>query len=46
MLKVLDTRLERLKTDYIDLLFFHQLSSEQVEWPKSKEMKETIVVRK
>jgi predicted aldo/keto reductase-like oxidoreductase len=42
MLKVLDTRLERLNTDYIDLLFFHQLSTEQVEWPRSKEMKEAV----
>src|SRR4051794_21977012 len=42
MLKVIDTRLERLNTDYIDLLFFHQLSSEQVEWPRSKEMKEAV----
>jgi uncharacterized protein len=40
MLKVLDERLSRLKTDYIDLLFFHGLDTGQVDWPKSKEMKE------
>jgi predicted aldo/keto reductase-like oxidoreductase len=40
MLKLVDKRLERLKTDYIDLLFFHGLESSQVDWPKSKEMKE------
>ena len=46
MLKVLDTRLERLKTDYIDLLFFHGLESNQTDWPTSKEMKETIAAIK
>ncbi len=40
MLKKLDQRLANLKTDYIDLLFFHGLESDQVDWPKSKEMKE------
>ena len=40
MLKRIDIRLEALGTDYIDLLFFHGLGSNQVDWPKSKEMKE------
>jgi len=40
MLKKLDQRLEALKTDYIDLLFFHGLDSAQTDWPKSKELKE------
>jgi len=40
MLKMIDQRLARLKTDYIDLLFFHGLETSQVDWPKSKEMKE------
>jgi uncharacterized protein len=42
MLKKLDERLARLGTDYIDLLFFHGLSTGQTEWPKSREMKEAI----
>ena len=42
MLKKVDQRLERLGTDYIDLLFFHGLSTKQIDWPKSKEMKEAI----
>ncbi|WP_435009660.1 aldo/keto reductase [Tundrisphaera lichenicola] len=42
MLKKIDTRLERLKTDYIDLLFFHGLETSQTDWPKSREMKEAI----
>ena len=40
MLKKLDQRLAALKTDYIDLLFFHGLSSSQTDWPKSKELKD------
>ena len=40
MLGKLDERLANLKTDYIDLLFFHGLESNQTDWPKSKEMKE------
>ncbi len=40
MLKKLDQRLAALKTDYIDLLFFHGLSTSQTDWPKSKELKE------
>ena len=42
MLKKVDARLARLGTDYIDLLFFHGLSTGQAKWPKSKEMKEAI----
>jgi len=42
MLKMIDQRLESLATDYIDLLFFHGLGSNQVDWPKSKEMKEAV----
>ena len=51
MLKRIDLRLEALGTDYIDLLYFHGLSGKAVdfgltgnemEWPRSKEMKETI----
>lgn len=51
MLKRIDLRLEALGTDYIDLLYFHALSGNAVdygltgnemEWPKSKEMKQTI----
>lgn len=40
MLKKLDQRLAALKTDYIDLLFFHGLDTAQTDWPKSKELKE------
>ena len=36
MLKKLDQRLAALQTDYIDLLFFHGLSTRQTDWPKSK----------
>jgi len=42
MLKKIDARLKRLGTDYIDLLFFHGLSTGQANWPKSKEMKEAV----
>ena len=50
-----DPRLEALGTDYIDLLYFHALSGKAVDfglsgnemdWPKSKEMKETIAAIK
>jgi hypothetical protein len=50
MIKRIDLRLEALGTDYIDLLYFHALSGKAVDcgltgnemdWPKSKEMKET-----
>ncbi len=42
MLKKVDERLTRLGTDYIDLLFFHGLSTGQADWPKSKDMKDAI----
>ena len=42
MVKQVDKRLAALGTDYIDLLFFHGLGSDQVDWPKSKEMKEAV----
>ena len=42
MVKQVDERLKALGTDYIDLLFFHGLGSDQVAWPKSKEMKEAV----
>ena len=40
MLKKLDERLANLKTDHIDLLFFHGLDTGQTDWPKSKELKD------
>ena len=55
MIKRIDLRLEALGTDYIDLLYFHALSGKAVdygltgnemEWPKSREMKETIAAIK
>jgi predicted aldo/keto reductase-like oxidoreductase len=55
MIKRIDLRLEALGTDYIDLLYFHALSGKAVdygltgnemEWPKSQEMKETIAAVK
>lgn len=42
MINRVDKRLAALKTDYLDLLFFHALGSSQVDWPKSKEMKEAV----
>ncbi|CAN5651970.1 hypothetical protein BH23PLA1_BH23PLA1_38440 [soil metagenome] len=41
LIRQLDERLEALKTDYIDLIFVHGLSSQRVDWPKSQEFKET-----
>lgn len=42
LLANLDERLEQLKTDYIDLFFLHGIGgSNPVDWPKSKEFKET-----
>jgi len=39
----LDQRLAALKTDYIDLFFVHGIGGkERLDWPKSKEFKETI----
>jgi predicted aldo/keto reductase-like oxidoreductase len=55
MIRRIDLRLEALGTDYIDLLYFHALSGKAVDygltgnemdWPKSKEMKETITAIK
>src|SRR3954447_8873180 len=55
MIKRIDLRLEALGTDYIDLLYFHALSGkavdygltgDEMEWPRSKEMKETIAAIK
>src|SRR3954452_19189885 len=55
MLQRIDLRLEALGTDYIDLLYFHALSGKAVdygltgnemEWPRSQEMKETIAAIK
>src|SRR5947209_2874140 len=55
MLQRIDLRLEALGTDYIDLLYFHALSGmsvdfglsgNEMEWPKSQEMKETIAAIK
>jgi predicted aldo/keto reductase-like oxidoreductase len=55
MIKRVDLRLQALGTDYIDLLYFHALSGKAVDygltgnemdWPKSKEMKETITAIK
>ena len=42
MLGQIDQRLDALGTDYIDLLFFHGLGSRQVDWPRSREMKEAV----
>ncbi len=46
MVNQIDKRLAALETDYIDLLFFHGLGSNQVGWPKSKEMKEAVAAIK
>ena len=55
MIKRIDLRLEALGTDYIDLLYFHALSGKaldygltgnEMDWPKSQEMKETITAIK
>ncbi|MBL8151374.1 MAG: aldo/keto reductase [Blastocatellia bacterium] len=45
MLRTIDTRLEKLRTDYLDLYYIHQLGDgeypkECVNWPKSKEFRE------
>ncbi len=42
MLAKLDARLANLKTNYVDLLFFHGLDTGQVDWPKSKGLKDAI----
>ncbi len=45
LIKQLDDRLAALQTDYVDLIFMHALGDHhfeaEVEWPKSKEFKET-----
>ncbi len=45
LIAMLDKRLEALETDYIDLIFIHAVgdsnTNAQVEWPASKEFKET-----
>ncbi len=45
MIAKLDERLERLQTDYVDLIFIHALGDHaidhELEWPKSQEFKET-----
>ena len=46
VLKGIDERLDELGTDYIDLLYYHGLGKKQVDWPKSKEMKDEVVVEK
>ena len=55
MIQRVDHRLEALGTDYIDLLYFHGppgkdldhgLGEHEMDWPKSKEMKETIAAIK
>jgi len=55
MISRIDRRLEALGTDYIDLLYFHALGGKELDhglggsemdWPNSKETKETIAVIK
>jgi aryl-alcohol dehydrogenase-like predicted oxidoreductase len=45
LIKQLDQRLAALQTDYVDLIFIHHVGDHdfdvEVEWPKSKEFKET-----
>jgi aryl-alcohol dehydrogenase-like predicted oxidoreductase len=45
LIRQLDQRLKALETDYVDLIFIHALGDHdfetEVEWPKSKEFKET-----
>jgi aryl-alcohol dehydrogenase-like predicted oxidoreductase len=45
LIRQLDQRLAALRTDYVDLFFIHALGDShfrtQVEWPRSKEFKET-----
>src|SRR4051794_40992398 len=55
MIQRVDHRLEALGTDYIDLLYFHALSGKahdygltggEMDWPKSRGMKETMAAVK
>jgi predicted aldo/keto reductase-like oxidoreductase len=50
MIARLDKRLAALKTDYVDLFFIHGIGAgypvESLDWPKSKELKETIAAIK
>ncbi len=41
-LKNVDQRLAALGTDYIDLLYYHGLGRRQIDWVKSREMKNEI----
>ncbi len=46
MIARLDRRLATLETDYVDLFFIHGIGgeypAESIDWPKSREMKETV----
>jgi predicted aldo/keto reductase-like oxidoreductase len=43
LLRLVDQRLDALKTDYINLLFIHGIGGEErLSWPKSKELADTI----
>src|SRR4051794_36854204 len=46
LIALLDQRLAALQTDYVDLFFIHGIGKsygyQSLEWPKSKELKETI----
>ncbi|AGA29410.1 aldo/keto reductase [Singulisphaera acidiphila] len=46
LIPLLDSRLAALQTDYLDLFFIHGIGSDygpqSMDWPKSKELKETI----
>jgi len=46
LIPMLDERLKKLGTDYLDLIFVHALGDHNpqhgVDWPKSKEFKETV----
>ena len=43
LIRTLDERLATLQTDYVDLYFLHGIGgSNPVDWPKSREFKETV----
>lgn len=43
LVAMLDHRLAALRTDYVDLFFIHGIGGkDKLDWPKSKELKETI----